>query len=52
VSGDLKAGYALRTVGDLSIVRMNERYLDMGEVGFIGFARAGGFATDAFVVCI
>ena len=36
-----------RTVGDLSIVRMNERYLDTGEVGFIGFARVGGFATDA-----
>jgi HK97 family phage major capsid protein len=45
--GDLKAGYTLRTVGDLSIVRMNERYLDQGEIGFIGFARVGGFATDA-----
>jgi HK97 family phage major capsid protein len=45
--GDLKEGYTLRTVGDLSIVRLNERYIDTGEVGFIGFARVGGYATDA-----
>lgn len=45
--GDFKSGFTLRTVGDLSIVLMNERYLDTGEIGFIGFARVGGFATDA-----
>jgi len=32
---------------DLSILRLNERYAELGEVGFIGYARIGGFATDA-----
>ena len=45
--GDLKAGYTFRSVGDLSILRLNERYADTGEVGFIGYATVGGFATDA-----
>jgi HK97 family phage major capsid protein len=45
--GDFKEGYLLREVGDMSILRLNERYADSGQVGFIGFARAGGVNTDA-----
>jgi HK97 family phage major capsid protein len=46
--GDFSSGYTFRQVqGDLSILRLNERYADTGEVGFIGYARIGGFATDA-----
>jgi HK97 family phage major capsid protein len=40
--GDHSA-YLLRVVTPgLSIMRMNERYLDSGEIGFVGYARAGG----------
>ncbi|HZL51590.1 MAG TPA: phage major capsid protein [Terracidiphilus sp.] len=46
--GDFSSGYTFRQVqGDLSILRLNERYADTGEVGFIGYARIGGFSTDA-----
>lgn len=46
--GDMAAGYLFRQVkGDLSILRLNERYADTGEVGFIGYARIGGVNTDA-----
>lgn len=46
--GDFSSGYTFRQVqGDLSILRLNERFADTGEVGFIGYARIGGFATDA-----
>jgi len=45
--GDFKQGYTFRTVGDLQVIRLNERYIDTGEIGFIGFARIGGFTTDA-----
>lgn len=45
--GSLTDGYVLRTAGDVSILRLNERYADSGEVGFIGYHRNSGFATDA-----
>jgi HK97 family phage major capsid protein len=45
--GSLSDGYILRTAGDISILRLNERYADTGEVGFIGYHRNGGFATNA-----
>jgi HK97 family phage major capsid protein len=45
--GDLRQAYTFRSVGDLQIIRLNERYIDTGEIGFIGFARIGGFSTDA-----
>jgi hypothetical protein len=31
----------------VSILRLNERYADTGEVGFIGYYRNTGFATNA-----
>jgi HK97 family phage major capsid protein len=45
--GSLTDAYILRTAGDVSILRLNERYADTGEVGFIGYHRNSGFATDA-----
>ena len=44
--GSLTDGYILRTAGDVSILRLNERYADTGELGF-GYHRNSGFATDA-----
>lgn len=57
--GDFQQGYLLREVkpagvdfsnGDmpgLAIIRLNERFMDTLEVGFIGYVRAGGLITDA-----
>jgi HK97 family phage major capsid protein len=45
--GSLTDAFILRTAGDVSILRLNERYADTGEVGFIGYHRNSGFATNA-----
>jgi HK97 family phage major capsid protein len=46
--GDFKQGYLLRLVKPgLAIARLNERFMDTLEVGFIGYFRAGGISTDA-----
>lgn len=45
--GDFEQGYTLRTDGGLSIMRLNERFADSLEVGFIAYMRMGGSATDA-----
>jgi HK97 family phage major capsid protein len=46
--GDFKQGYLLRLVKPgLAILRLNERFMDTLEVGFIGYFRAGAVATDA-----
>jgi HK97 family phage major capsid protein len=45
--GSLTDAYVLRTAGDVSILRLNERFADAGEVGFIGYHRNSGFATNA-----
>jgi hypothetical protein len=37
--GSLKDGYTLHTAGDVSNLRLNERYADIGQVGFIGYHR-------------
>jgi HK97 family phage major capsid protein len=47
IFGDLSQGYLFRSDGDLTILRLNERYADTLEVGFIGYSRIGGIATDA-----
>jgi HK97 family phage major capsid protein len=42
--GDFQSTYSFRQVlNDLSILRLNERYADQGMVGFIGYARVGGY---------
>jgi len=46
--GDFSQGYLLRSVRPgLAIARLNERFMDTLEVGFIGYFRAGGVVTDA-----
>jgi HK97 family phage major capsid protein len=45
--GDFAEGYLLRIAQDLAIIRLNERFMDTLEVGFIGYCRVGGTVTDA-----
>lgn len=45
--GDFSQGYLLRTDGELEIVRLNERFMDQLEVGFLAYARIGGISMDA-----
>ena len=46
--GDFSQVYLLRNVmPGLAIMRLNERYIDKGMIGFIGFFRSGGIVTDA-----
>jgi HK97 family phage major capsid protein len=46
--GDFKQGYLLRNVKPgLAIARLNERFMDTLEVGFLGYFRSGGVVTDA-----
>lgn len=40
----LKDHYVLRTAGEVSVLRLNERYADQGQVAFIGYHRNGGWA--------
>jgi HK97 family phage major capsid protein len=43
--GSLKDAYTLRTAGEVSILRLNERYADQGQVAFIGYHRNSGWAA-------
>ena len=43
----LASASSSRTAGDVSILRLNERYADTGKVGFIGYHRNSSFSTDA-----
>jgi HK97 family phage major capsid protein len=45
--GDFEQGYLLRTDGDMSIRRLDERFADSLEVAFLAYARVGGASTDA-----
>lgn len=45
--GDFKSAYIIRdVVGSSAILRLEERYADFNEVGFIGYARADGQPDD------
>lgn len=44
--GQLKK-YVIRQVKELSVMRLDERYADYGQVAFIGFARYDGNLVDA-----
>jgi len=39
--------YIIRSVKELAIVRLNERYAELGQTAFIGFARYDGALIDA-----
>lgn len=44
--GDFKRAYLLRVAGSPFIKRLDERYMDTLETGFIGFVRVGGVALN------
>jgi HK97 family phage major capsid protein len=50
--GDLARSYMLRTDGQPSILRLNERYADTLEVGFMIYGRHGGISLNAGVAPI
>lgn len=50
--GDLQKSYMLRTDGQPSILRLNERYADTLEVGFYLYSRIGGISLNAGVAPI
>ena len=46
--GDFSEGYLLRLAKPgLAVVRLNERFMDTLEIGFLGYFRAGGVVMDA-----
>jgi HK97 family phage major capsid protein len=47
IYGDLEENYLLRTDGEMTIQRLDERYADQLMVGFLAYVRAGGNVTDA-----
>jgi HK97 family phage major capsid protein len=47
--GDLQKAYLLRTDGQPSILRLNERFADTLEVGFFLYSRIGGVSLNAGV---
>lgn len=48
--GDIAAGYIIRQVSDVQMVRLSERYADFLQVGFFGFARLDGRIDDPAAV--
>jgi HK97 family phage major capsid protein len=44
--GDFKAGYIVRQVLDMQMVRFGERYMDALQVGFMGFMRLDATVDD------
>ncbi|MDH6226214.1 phage major capsid protein [Streptomyces sp. MJP52] len=44
--GDLYAGYLIRDVQDVQLLRLSERYADYLQVGFLAFARTDGTPQD------
>jgi HK97 family phage major capsid protein len=50
--GDFRAAYVIRRVKDVALVRLDERYAEFGQVGFMAWARADGAVQDpnAYVV--
>lgn len=45
--GDLQRSYLLRTDGQPSVLRLNERYADTLEIGFFLWSRIGGISLNA-----
>lgn len=50
VFGDLNAGYIIRQVLQVQMMRLTERYADYLQVGFLGFARLDGMVDDAAAI--
>lgn len=50
VFGDIKAGYIIRQVQAVQMLRLSERYADFLQVGFLGFARFDGMIDDTSAI--
>jgi HK97 family phage major capsid protein len=48
--GNIRQAYVIRTVQDLTTLRLTERYADFLQVGFLAFQRADGTMQDANAV--
>jgi HK97 family phage major capsid protein len=48
--GDFFAGYLIRDVRDVQLLRLAERYADYLQVGFLAFSRADGAPQDASAI--
>ena len=44
--GDFRAGYVVRLVKAFQLIRMDERWADFGQVGFVAFDRMDGTVQD------
>lgn len=48
IFGDFKSGYIVRDVtASMAVLRLEERYADYGQTGFIGYLRGDGNTDDA-----
>jgi HK97 family phage major capsid protein len=45
--GDIREAYLIRDVSDFALLRLNERYADYLQVGFLGFQRSDGTLQNA-----
>lgn len=50
VFGDIKAGYIVRQVRGVQVMRLTERYADYLQVGFLGFSRVDGMPDDTAAI--
>lgn len=48
--GNFKAGYIIRQVTDVQMVRLTERYMDFLQVGFFGFSRVDAKPDDTAAI--
>ncbi len=48
--GNFRAAYVIRDVGAPEVLRLNERYADYLQVGFMGWYRSDGLVQDASAV--
>ena len=48
--GDFQAGYIIRNVLGMQMVRLGERYMDALQIGFFGFARVDAMPDDAAAI--
>lgn len=46
--GDFEEGYVIRDVNDFFLLRLDERYADFLQTGFVGFMRSDGATQNAF----
>ncbi len=50
IFGDIKAGYVVRQVQGVQMMRLNERYADYLQVGFFGFSRIDAMVDDSAAI--